>query len=477
MNEAAEAHLSHHLLAGRRGTVEQQAARGKAARKALSRSSHAALELSSDRRDPVDILEEQAATRVPELVPIRYGRMASSPFAFFRGAAAIMAADLAHTPHSGIHAQLCGDAHLMNFGVYNSPDRRLVFDLNDFDETLPGPWEWDLKRLVASLVVAGQENGYSQAEVEEIVRDSVQSYRTAMASFAGQGNLAVWYSRLEVEALLDGLRAQLTASQVKSFNRQTAKFASRDSLQAFGKLTKQTDDGPRFRSEPPLIVPVDELLGVEWEWVVGTADRFLSHYLRSLADDRRDLVMQYRFVDLARKVVGVGSVGTRAWIVLLLGHDGDDPLILQWKEAQASVLEPYAGRSTFESPGRRVVAGQQMMQASTDIFLGWYHGHGLDGQPRDFYVRQLRDGKGSLDVGTMVPAGMRIYGEICAWTLARAHARSGDRVAIASYAGTSRRLDDALVEFGHRYADQNRVDHAALVTAIAEGRIDAVSGV
>jgi uncharacterized protein (DUF2252 family) len=226
-----------------------------------------------------------------------------------------------------------------------------------------------------------------------------------------------------------------------------------------------------------LIVPVDELLGVEWEWVVGTADRFLSHYLRSLPDDRRDLVLQYRFVDLARKVVGVGSVGTRAWIVLLLGHDGDDPLILQWKEAQASVLEPYAGHSSFESHGRRVVAGQQLMQASTDIFLGWYHGYGLDGQPRDFYVRQLRDGKGSLDVTTMVPGGMRMYGEICAWTLARAHARSGDRVAIASYVGTSRRLDDALVEFGHRYADQNRLDHAALVTAIAEGRVDAVSGV
>ena len=302
MSDAVEAHLTHHVLSGRRGTVEQQAARGKAARKALSRSSHATLELSPDRRDPVDILEEQAGSRVPELVPIRYGRMASSPFAFYRGAAAVMAADLAGTASSGINAQLCGDAHLMNFGVYNSPDRRLVFDLNDFDETLPGPWEWDLKRLVASLVIAGQENGYTQVEIEEVVRDSVRTYRTAMASFAAQGNLAVWYSRLEVEALLDTVRGQLAPERVKAFNRQTAKFAARDSLQAFGKLTTQTDDGPRFRSEPPLIVPVDELLGTDWEWVVETADRFLSHYLRSLPDDRRDLVLQYRFVDLARKV-------------------------------------------------------------------------------------------------------------------------------------------------------------------------------
>jgi len=352
-----------------------------------------------------------------------------------------------------------------------------VFDLNDFDETLPGPWEWDLKRLAASLVIAAQENGYEQPDVEEIVRDSVRSYRTAMTTFAGQGNLAVWYSRLEVGSLLDTFRTQMSTSQLKAFNRQTSKFASRDSLQAFGKLTKQTDDGPRFRSEPPLIVPVDELFDADWEWVVSTADRFLSHYLHSLPDDKRDLVLQYRFVDLARKVVGVGSVGTRAWIALLLGHDGEDPLILQWKEAQSSVLEPHLGASTFESHGRRVVAGQQLMQASTDIFLGWYHGYGLDGQPRDFYVRQLRDGKGSVDVATMTPGAMRVYGEVCAWTLARAHARSGDRVAIAAYAGASRKLDDALTEFGHRYADQNRSDHAALVAAIADGRVEAISGV
>jgi uncharacterized protein (DUF2252 family) len=477
VTEQIEAGLAHHVLSGRRGTAEQQMARGKAARKALSRTSHARLNLPDDRRDPVEILQEQAATRVPELLPIRYGRMASSPFAFYRGAAAIMAADLASTPSSGIRAQLCGDAHLMNFGVYNSPDRRLVFDLNDFDETLPGPWEWDLKRLAASLVIAGQENGYDQRDVEEIVRDSVRSYRTAMTTFADQGNLAVWYSRLEVDALVDTFRAQMSSSQLKQINRQTSKFATRDSLQAFGKLTQQTDDGPRFRSDPPLIVPVDELFDADWSWVVSAADVFLDHYLRSLPDDKRDLVLQYRFVDLARKVVGVGSVGTRAWIALLLGHDGNDPLILQWKEAQASVLEPYLGDSAFDSHGRRVVAGQQLMQASTDIFLGWYHGYGIDGQPRDFYVRQLRDGKGSVDVATMAPGAMRVYGEVCAWTLARAHARSGDRVAIASYAGTSRKLDDALAEFGHHYADQNRRDHAALLAAIADGRVEALSGV
>jgi uncharacterized protein (DUF2252 family) len=457
--------------------VEDRAAAGREARKRVPRSALAIHEPPTWRRDPVDILEEQAATRLPDLVPIRYGRMASSPFAFFRGAAAIMAEDLAAGPHTEIGTQLCGDAHLLNFGIYNSPERRLVFDLNDFDETLPGPWEWDLKRLVASLVVAAQENGFADAEARDIVRDAVRAYRTAMESFAGMKNLELWYVRLEVDQLVESFRAKVSAAEMKAVTKQTAKFASRDSLQAFAKLTEETPDGPRFRSAPPLVVPAVELFPGDPDDVHRQALRVLHDYYSSLSDDRRHLAETYRYVDLARKVVGVGSVGTRAWMVLLLGRDEGDPLVLQVKEAQASVLERHLGASETDGHGHRVVKGQRLMQASSDIFLGWYHGYGMDLQPRDFYVRQLRDGKGGVDVSTMAPNQMHVYAGVCAWTLARAHARSGDRVAIAAYTGQSRRLDDAMADYAFAYAEQNRRDHQVLVDAISSGRVHAISGV
>jgi uncharacterized protein (DUF2252 family) len=460
------------------GSAELRALRGKEARKRTPRTSHATFEAPHARRDPITVLEEQAASRVPELVPIRYGRMASSPFAFFRGAAAVMAMDLSGSPDSGIHVQLCGDAHLVNFGVYNAPDRRLVFDLNDFDETLPGPWEWDLKRLLGSIAVAGLEMGFTETETSTVVRDTVRAYRSAMADFAVMTNLNVWYARLEVDGLVESLRASVNMERYKTLRKNTAKFASRDNHQAFGRLTVEVDGRPQFASDPPLVVPLDELVeGRHQEWVAAEAHRILAEYRRTLDDDRRRLASQYVFADLARKVVGVGSVGTRAWIALLLGRDTQDPLILQWKEAQASVLSPYLGASEFTQGGHRVVSGQRLMQAASDIFLGWYRGLGVDGVERDFYVRQLRDGKGSVDITAMDPAAMGVYAKFCAWTLARAHARSGDRIAIASYVGTSRTLDDALTSFALAYADQNRRDHAALVDAIASGRIEAVAGV
>jgi uncharacterized protein (DUF2252 family) len=463
-----------------RGTVAERMQRGKDARKAVPRSSHAPFSPSPGRRSPIDVLEEQGASRVQELLPIRYGRMASSPFAFFRGAAAVMAMDLAMTPTSGFVAQLCGDAHLVNFGVYNSPDRRLVFDLNDFDETLPGPWEWDVKRLAASLVVAGQDNGFAEAATIEVVRDTVRAYRTAMGAFAGMSNLKVWYSRLEMENLLAlvNSRTSVPADRARAVTRRTSKFASRDNLQAFAKLTEVVDGRPRFRSQPPLVVPIVELAGERGEeWVRGEADRIMADYRGTLEDDRRLLVQHYAYHDLARKVVGVGSVGTRAWMTLLLGRDDADPLILQFKEATASVLEPYLGASEYDRPGHRVVAGQRVMQAASDIFLGWYRGRGLDGADHDFYVRQLRDGKGSVDIALLEPEGMRIYGEACAWTLARAHARSGARIAIASYLGNGRTFDDAITEFAFGYAAQNARDHAELLAAIDSGRLPVLHGV
>jgi uncharacterized protein (DUF2252 family) len=468
-----------------KGTVAERVALGKAARRQVPRSSHAEFRPSGARRSPLDVLEEQGRNRVQELLPIRYGRMASSPFAFFRGAAAVMAMDLAATPTSGLRVQVCGDAHLVNFGFYNSPERRLIFDLNDFDETLPGPWEWDVKRLAASLVIASRDNGFDEPSTIEVVRDGVRAYRTAMASFAAMTNLQVWYSRLEVDNLLAIIQARAAAAKVKlpdervrSTRRAVSKFATRDNLQAFAKLTETVDGVPRFRSQPPLVVPLIELAGEQGEeWVRRESARILADYRATLEDDRRLLAEQYAFGDLARKVVGVGSVGTRAWMTLLLGRDHEDPLILQFKEATQSVLEPYLGRSEYDRHGHRVVAGQRVMQAASDIFLGWYRGRGLDGDEHDFYVRQLRDGKGSVDIALLQPEGMRIYAEACAWTLARAHARSGARIAIAAYLGNGRTFDDAITEFAFEYAAQNTRDHAELVAAVDGGRIVAMHGV
>jgi uncharacterized protein (DUF2252 family) len=457
-------------------TPAERAERGKAARSAVPRDSHSGYDLPADRPDPVGLLERQAVTRVPDLVPVRYGRMLASPFSYFRGAALSMAADLAATPVSGLAVQACGDAHLSNFGVYASPERALVFDLNDFDETLPGPWEWDVKRLAASLEVAGRGNGYRSGPRRKVVTAAVARYREAMRVFADQGDLTVWYARAETGALREQFGSQLAAHEQQQADSAVAKARTRDSLQELAKLTKLVDGRPRIVADPPLLVPLSDL-------VTDSADQakletelrsLIGGYRRTLETDRRYLLEQFEYADMARKVVGVGSVGTRCWIVLMLGRDTSDPLFLQVKEAERSVLEDFAGASDYANHGQRVVAGQRLMQAASDIFLGWQRTQvDPDGRPHDFYIRQLRDGKFSADIETMTEAGMRAYGELCGWTLARAHARSGDRIAIAAYLGQSPVFDQAIAEFAAAYADQNERDHQALVAAVASGRVTA----
>ncbi|MCT9006693.1 DUF2252 domain-containing protein [Streptomyces sp. NPDC054766] len=463
----ADSHPPHH-------TPAERAALGKAARSAVPRSSHADFVPSPKRTDPVDVVEGQSATRVPELVPIRYGRMTESPFRFYRGAAAIMAGDLADTPRSGIRAQLCGDAHLLNFRLLASPERRMMFDINDFDETLPGPWEWDVKRLSTSFVIAGRANGFSTKERADIVRAAVRSYREWMRRFAGLGNLPVWYTHFDEEWVRTHIAGELSARARERWSRTTAKARTRDSLQAFAKLTHLVDGKARIAPDPPLITPLQELLpDVERGALEKQIRRLIERYGRSLNSDRRFLLEQYQIADVARKVVGVGSVGTRCWIILLLGRDDSDPLLLQAKEADESVLAPFAGASEYRTQGERVVAGQRLMQATSDIFLGWERADGIDGRRRDFYVRQLRDWKGIAEPEAMVPSGMRAFGELCGATLARAHARSGDRIAIASYLGGGDVFDRALVPFAESYADQNEKDHRALVDAVRSGRVKA----
>ncbi len=457
-------------------TRAERVARGTAARAAVPRSSHAAFEPAATRPDPIGLLERQAATRVPELVPIRYGRMLESPFAFFRGGALIMASDLATTPRSGLRAQLCGDAHLSNFGVFGSPERRLVFDVNDFDETLPGPWEWDVKRLAASVDVAGRDNNHSAADRRTAVLATVSSYREAMRSFALLANLDVWYARLEVESELgEAFRRELDPK--RGLKSDIAKAQRRDHLRAFEKLTEVVDGEPRIISDPPLVVPARELLPErEWHEVEDQMRALIDGYATTLLPHCRHLLSEFRFADLAHKVVGVGSVGTQAWIVLLLGRDDDDPLFLQVKEAQPSVLEEFVGKSRFANRGNRVVAGQRLMQASSDIFLGWKRVQAQDGQTRDFYVRQLLDWKRSAAISAMSPATLATYGRICGWTLARAHARSGDRLAIAAYLGKGDVFDRAIAEFAAAYADQNARDFEEFEQAVASGRIIAQRG-
>ncbi len=455
-------------------TAEARAARGRATRAECPRSSHAGFELAPD-RDPVAILEAQASSRVPELVPVRYGRMLVSPFTFYRGAAAVMAHDLASTPRAGLRAQLCGDAHLSNVGGYASPERTLVFDLNDFDETLPGPFEWDVKRLAASFEIAGRDRDFTDTERARAVLNVVRSYREWMRKLAEARNLDVWYARLDVETLERNLREQQATHQAANVAKAAEKARTKDSLKAFAKLTQEVDGEPRIVSDPPLIVSAADLAqeaGIQFERLEGVIHELFREYRETLQSDRRHLLEEFRMVDLARKVVGVGSVGTRCWIVLLLGRDGDDPLFLQIKEAQASVLEPYLGKSEYENHGERVVAGQQLMQATSDIFLGWLHSkETLDGAERDFFVRQLWDWKTSVDLDTILPEGLELYGEVCGFLLARAHARSGDRIAIASYLGKSDSFDRALAEFAVAYADQNERDHAAVRQAADQGRI------
>jgi uncharacterized protein (DUF2252 family) len=431
---------------------------GRSARSETPRSSHAAWAPPANRMDPVVILRKQARRRVPELVPIRHGRMLASPFAFFRGAAAVMAADLSHTPVTGIRVQLCGDAHLANFGGYAAPDRKLVFDLNDFDETLPGPWEWDIKRLAASVAVAARDLGFTAGDSREAVKRAVLSYRETMREFADMRTLDVWYARLEVEDLF--ARWSVRGSEQR---KTLDKARGKTSLRAFEKLTHEVDGRPRIISDPPLLVPVEELVEGTDEQLQEAMTTLLGDYRKTLPDDRRTLIDRYEPVHFARKVVGVGSVGTRAWIVLLLGRDTRDPLFLQVKEAEASVLEPFAGRSEYRTPGQRVVEGQRLMQAASDILLGWLADvPGIDGRRRHFYVRQLWDQKASARLEGVPPRELAVYAGVCGWTLARAHARTGPREAIAAYLGSGDRFEKALADLrgGLRRPERARLRRA-----------------
>jgi uncharacterized protein (DUF2252 family) len=456
---------------------------GKAARTEAPLESHAEFRPAKS-RDPVALLLGQAETRVPELVPIRHGRMLVSPFTFYRGAALVMAADLDTTPTSGLRSQLCGDAHLSNFGAYASPERRLVFDINDFDETLPGPFEWDVKRLAASLVVAGRDNGFTRKQCRKVTLAGVESYRTAMRVFVEQTILAVWYAHLNIEEALAELKSGLSArrlkkgkADIKAAEASLAKAHTRDSLQATGKLTTVTDGRRRIVSDPPLIVPLDELTGFDIDWQLDQLRSLVAAYRETLQSDRRRLLDHFTLADVAHKVVGVGSVGTRAWILLLEAGREGEVLLLQAKQAEASALAGYAGESEYANQGERVVAGQRLMQASSDIFLGWLRAQPTGGPQEDYYLRQLRDWKLSAVVEEMSPRSLNTYAQLCGWTLARAHARAGDRIAISAYLGNSAKFDHAIAAFAETYADQNERDHAALVAAVDAGRVEAQRGV
>jgi len=462
-------------MSEKQSSREERRALGKAARARVPLEEHGVFEPAPD-RDPLGLLLGQAESRVPELVPIRHERMLVSPFTFFRGAALPMAADLAGTPTSGFRVQLCGDAHLSNFGGFASPGRRLVFDINDFDETIPGPFEWDVKRLAASLVVAGRDNGFTDEECRAVALAGAHSYRTAMREFAGLSTLDVWYAHLDFEDVVRDLRSQLAKRGRKMAAKAVAKARARDSLQALDKLTTVVDGRHRITSDPPLIVPVEDLFTeLDTDALYAQLNDLLDGYAQTLQSDRRHLIRQFALVHVARKVVGVGSVGTRAWVLLLDAGDGREPLFLQAKEAQASVLADYCGRSRHAHEGERVVAGQRLMQAASDIFLGWQSTTGPDGIARDFYVRQLRDWKVSAPVEVMLPQGMRAYAGLCGWTLARGHARSGDRIAMAAYLGKTDAFDVAVADFADAYANQNEADHAAFTGAVADGLAESVA--
>ena len=464
---------------GGRLTPDERAVRGKAERSEVPRSVLAGWEPPAGRRSPVELLQEQAQSRVPELVPIRYGRMLVSPLTFFRGAAYVMAADLASTPKTGLHTQLCGDAHLSNFGGYAAPDRRLVISVNDFDETLSGPFEWDMKRLVASFAIAGRENGFDAKQRESVDLTVSRSYREAVRSFAGMPNLDVWYSRLDVDEVFAQLAAEASSKTVARAQQNESKARTKDSLSAFRKLTETVDGQVRIASDPPVVVPIEQVVDerTSSDEIDEVLRRVIRSYSRTLEGDRQHLLRRFQYVHAARKVVGVGSVGTRSWILLFVGRDGNDPLFLQAKEADASVLEPFLGKSRFANHGQRVVEGQRLMQSATDILLGWTRAPGLAGVERDYYVRQLWDEKGSALVETMNPRTLRIYAQICGWALARAHARSGDAIAIGSYLGAGDAFDHALASFGELYADQNERDYGALEDAAKAGEIEVETGV
>ena len=458
-------------------SVAERVARGRAARHETPRSSHAGWIPSTDRPNPVLLLEEQATTRVPELVPIRYGRMLVSPFTFYRGSALVMAADLAGSPRSGVDVQLCGDAHLSNFGLFGTPERQLIFDVNDFDETLPGPWEWDVKRLAASFEVHGRDRGFGAADRRAIVTAGVREYRHRMRRAAELRTLDNWYEHLEVGRLLERIRIEvkrnrLSKEEAGRARADIAKARARDSVRVFAKRAGEVEGGLRILADPPLIVPIEDLIvpGSEWENTDALIKRLLRSYRRTLAHEHHP-IEEFRYIHTARKVVGVGSVGTRCYITLLVGRDNHDPLFLQVKEAQASVLERFLGASQYSHHGARVVAGQHLMQAAGDIFLGWHRIKGFDGVTRDYYVRQLHDWKGGADVDRLRVPGATLYARLCGATLACAHARWGDRIAIAAYLGKRDTFDRAVARFAATYADQNERDYAALAKAVKKGRI------
>jgi uncharacterized protein (DUF2252 family) len=462
--------------------VEERVARGRAARTVAPRSSHGSWGPVADRPDPVALLEEQADVRVPELVPIRYGRMLESPFTFFRGAALIMADDLAATPRSGINVQLCGDAHLSNFGVFGSPERKMLFDINDFDETLPGPWEWDVKRLAASLEVAGRHLGFAPADRRDVVTACVAEYRDQMRTAAKLNTLDAWYDHLDVDQIMDWMQGEVSAKRLgKREAREAAedveRARARDHLRVFRKRVGEIEGELRIVADPPLIVPIEDLAapGTTHEEIDRSMRKLIQSYRRTLARHHHP-IEEFEYVHAARKVVGVGSVGTQAMILLMVGRDDRDVLFLQAKEAQGSVLERFVGASEHANHGQRVVVGQRLMQAASDIFLGWIRVKELDGASRDYYIRQLHDWKGGVEVETFRVPGARLYGRLCGATLARAHGRWGDRLAIASYLGKSDAFDRAMADFSIGYADQNERDYEAFATAVKSGRIAAQTG-
>ncbi len=464
-------------------TVDQRVARGRSARRDAPRSSHGGWQPAPDRPDPVALLEEQAESRVARLVPIRHGRMLVSPFTFYRGAALIMAADLALTPQSGVTVQLCGDAHLSNFGLFGTPERRMLFDINDFDETLPGPWEWDVKRLAASFEIMGRDRGFTPADRRAIVMAGVREYRDRMRQAAGMSTLDAWYDHLEAGVLLNLVRKEVRVKRVgkdegRAAREMVAKARTRDSTRVFARRTAEVDGELRIVADPPVIVPIEDIVepGSEWENPAPLVKKLLSSYRRTLGRQHHP-IEEYRYVHTAYKMVGVGSVGTRCYIMLMLGRDNNDPLFLQIKEAQASVLERFLGKSAYPHHGERVVAGQRLMQAATDIFLGWQSIKGLDGVTRDYYVRQFHDWKGSADTDTMLVPGATLYARLCGATLARAHARWGDRIAVAAYLGKGEAFDRAIASFSAAYADQNERDYEAFTAAIDSGRLAAETGV
>ena len=464
-------------------TVAERKALGKAARERVPLEAHAGF-TPDPRRDPVAMLLGQATSRVPDLVPIRHGRMLVSPFTFYRGAALVMAGDLSPTPTAGLTVQLCGDAHLSNFGAYASPERRLVFDINDFDETFPGPFEWDVKRLAASMVVAGRDNGFTEKQCRAQAVGTIESYRTAMRDFATQPILDVWYAHVNLEEAIAEYQASVSARDARRYKNdfeatqaRLAKARGRNSRHAIRKLTTVVDGRRRIASDPPLLVPVTDMMGLDTASVLEQLRSLVSDYRETLQADRRHLLDQFTVTDIAHKVVGVGSVGTRAWVILFEGSDEREALVLQAKQAGPSVLSGYLGETQHGHEGERVVAGQRMMQATSDIFLGWLRARSVAGEPVDYYLRQLRDWKISAELERMDTRSMPLYGRLCGATLARAHARSGDRIAIAAYLGKTSAFEEAVADFAEAYADQNERDHAELVRAVTEGRVEAQTGV